>query len=76
MELVCNLTVKYVKELKHQRGEGGHNMHDLIKKVTLIALMAGLLHKNLTKCCTQEYFGRSGLFPSPKISLFYTPSSV
>ena len=45
-------------------------MYDFMKKVTLIALMTGLLHKNLTKCCTQESFGRSGLIPSPKMYLF------
>ena len=76
MELVCNLTLKYVKELKHQRGGEAQNLYDLMKKVTVIALMNGLLHKNLTKCCTQESFGRSGLVSSHKMYVFYTPIPV
>ena len=45
-------------------------MYDLMKKVTLIALMTGLLHKKLTKCFTRESFRRSELVPSPRMSLF------
>ena len=51
-------------------------MYGLINKAIVIALMAGLFHKNLTKCCTQESFGSSELVPSPKISLFYNPRPV
>ena len=32
--------------------------------------MTGLLHKKIINCCTQESFGKSGLVPSPKISIF------
>ena len=38
--------------------------------------MTVLLHKNLTKCCTKESFGRSVLVPSPKISLIKLISSL
>ena len=77
LELMFNLTFKYVKELKHQGvWGGGHNLYDSTNKATLIALITDLLHKNLTKCCTQESFRMSGLVPSPKISLLYTPRPV
>ena len=51
-------------------------MYDLMNNLTLIALMAGLFQNNLTKFYTQESFGRSGLVPYPKMSLFYTPRPV
>ena len=68
--LVFNLTLKGVKELKHQRGmkcsesvlfdeEGNPDSFDY-----------------LTKCCTQESFVRSGLVTSTKMYLFYTPGPV
>ena len=57
-------------------GGEDHNIYDFMKKVTLIALMTVLLHKNLTNFFTQESFGRSLFFPSTKISLFYTPRPV
>ena len=73
---MCNLTLKYVKELNVKGGGKTQNMYDLVNKATLISLMNGLLHNNLTNCFTQEYFGMSGLVTSPKISLLYTPRPV
>ena len=51
-------------------GVKAQNLYDLMKKVTLIALMNDIFHKNLTNYCTQEYLGMIVLVPSTKMPLF------
>ena len=70
MELVCNLTFKGVKELKHQKGRKGLEYVWFDEEGKPDSFDDCILQKNLTKCFTQEYFRSSGLVPSPKIYLF------
>ena len=76
LELVSNLTLKYVKGLKKQRESKGSDSILFYEEGNSDRFYDCRFHKNITKCCPQESFGRSRLFPYPKISLVYTPRPV